>query len=86
MKLNQQWICLFSLILGLPIAPPWLCSLISKPSQMICKNFVTRLVIRIKENWDQATYITNIVRIIKILLEDNKFSVNVTKTKFIIEL
>ena len=67
-------------------APPWLCSLISKPSQMICKNFVTRLVIRIKENWDQATDITNIVRIIKILLEDNKFSVNVTKTKFIIEL
>ena len=53
---------------------------------MICKNFVTRLVIRIKENWDQATDITNIVRIIKILLEDNKFSVNVTKTKFIIEL
>ena len=55
--------------------------MISKPSQMICKNFVTRLVIRIKENWDQATDITNIVRIIKILLEDNnKFSVNVTKT------
>jgi len=54
---------------------------------MICKNFVTRLVIRIKENWDQATDITNIVRIIKILLEDNnKFSVNVTKTKFIIKL